>query len=273
MAKSLTAEGVSSLFYKISNVGWRAMKTPGNIKRFSWPVIVLVPFLVAACSNGNNLLQSPLTTGAIGQIPKGFDCPLNASNLYPVGAVYRKDANGVHYNVKDLSNTDLIKTNLRRNVKIADYEINDTQKSSAEASATLLKKVVPGLSLSGKGEKRKSLSIDITVKDMRANDIDDAGEDQVVKWLKSNIRLKPGSRYYLVRQAVKAKSVVYVIKKQDLAKIGSKAEFEKAANGAANLTIKDNDGSLKLEQSFDPRITVCTKSAEITAALAVKTGG
>lgn len=228
--------------------------------------------LLTACSNNGNLLEDPLITGAISQIPKGYDCPVNASNLYPVGTVYRRDAHGVHYNVKDLSANPLIKNNMRRDVQISDYEITDTQKSNAEASVALLKKVVPGLSVDATGEKNKTLAIDVTVKDMRAEDIDDAVEDQVVDWVKSNVRLKTGSRYFVVRQAIKAKTVSYVIKKQDLAKIGGKAKLEQAASGSANLTFRDNDGSLKLAQTFEPRITVCTKSAEITGALGRKTG-
>lgn len=227
----------------------------------------LVSLALTACSGSGNILQEPLTTGAISQIPKGFDCPLNASNLYPVGAVYRRDARGVYFNVKDLSKSKIINANLRRDVQIADYEIKDTQRSNAEASVALLKKVVPGLSLSAKGEKQKSLAIDVTVKDMRADDIDDAVEDKVVNWLKTNVRLKPGNRYYLVRQVIKAKAVSYVIKKQDLAKIGSEAELEKAANGSVKLTLQNKDGSLKLDQVFEPRITVCTKSSELTGAL------
>ncbi len=230
-------------------------------------IACLTPLLLANCGNGGNLLQSSLTTGAISQIPKGFDCPLNASNLYPVGAVYRRDENGVFYNVKDLSQSEIVKTSMRRNVQIADYEITNTQKSNAEASIAILKKVVPNLTLNGKGEKKKRLAIDVTVKDIRADDIDDAVEDKVVDWISKNVSLKSGNRYFLVRQAIKAKAVSYVINKQDLAKLGTQAELEKAASGSAKLTLRDNDGSLKLDQAFEPRITVCTKSAEITGAL------
>lgn len=226
--------------------------------------------LLAACSNGNNLIEDSLVTGAINHIPKGYECPINANNLYPVGAIYRRDENGVHYSVKDLSKHPLITKAVRRDVKISDYEINNTQKANAEASVALLKKVVPGLTVNANAARHKTLAIDITVKDIRAHDIDDETEDKVVSWLKDNISIKPGSRYFLVRQSVKASAVSYVIKQKDLAKIGGKAELEKVANGSANLSIRDNDGSLKLDQTFEPRITVCTKSAEITGLIGKK---
>ncbi|GJM01843.1 MAG: hypothetical protein DHS20C08_03440 [Rhodomicrobium sp.] len=225
---------------------------------------------LTACSNNGNLLQDNIVTGSINNIPKGYDCPINANNLYPVGAIYRRDERGVHYSVKDLSKNDLITKSMRRDVKISDYEITNRQKTNAEASVALLKKVVPGLSVNANAARHKTIAIDVTIKDIRANDIDDQTEDKVVAWLKDNVSIKPGSRYFLVRQAVKASAVSYVINQKDLSKIAGKAELEKVASGSANLSIRDNDGSLKLDQTFEPRITVCTKSAEITGLIGKK---
>ncbi len=66
---------------------------------------------------------------------------------------------------------------------------------------------------------------------------------------------------------MKASAVSYVIKKQDLAELGAKGDLSEIAKASANVTIRDNDGSLKLSQTFEPRITVCTKSADITALM------
>lgn len=225
----------------------------------------LILFGLASCSSNN--LTDPLVTGSISQLPKGYDCPINSNDLYPVGAVYRRDKQGVYYSVKDLSGHSIVKDHLRKNIKISDYEISDTQKTNAAASAALLKKAVPNLNLSGTAKKKKTLSVNVTVKDIRADDIDDEVEANVVKWIKSNVGIKPGNKYFLVRQAVKASAVSYVIKKQDLAELGAKGDLSEVAKASANLTIRDNDGSLKLSQTFEPRITVCTKSAEITALM------
>ena len=247
-----------------------ARKTIKSAKKAICLSLALAILLSACSGDGSNPIQDSLFTGTINNLPKGYDCPINASDLYPVGAIYRRDERGVHYSVKDLSKHKLITENMRRDIKISDYEINSTQKANAEASLALLKKVVPGLSVDASAARHKALAIDVTVQDILANDIDDATEDKIVAWLKENVSLKPGNRYYLVRQAVKASAVSYVIQQKDLSKIGGKAELEKVANGAANLTIRDNDGSLKLDQQFEPRITVCTKSAEITGPLGKK---
>jgi hypothetical protein len=224
-------------------------------------------FLTGLASCSSNNLADQLVTGSISQLPKGYDCPINSNDLYPVGAVYRRDQNGIYYSVKDLSGHTIVKDHLRKNIKISDYEISDTQKTNAQASAALLKKAVPNLSLSGSAKKKKTLSVNVTVKDIRADDIDDEVEGNVVKWIKTNVGVKPGNRYFLVRQAVKASAVSYVIKKQDLAELGAKGDLSEIAKASANVTIRDNDGSLKLSQTFEPRITVCTKSADITALM------
>jgi hypothetical protein len=224
-------------------------------------------FLTGLASCSSNNLADQLVTGSISQLPKGYDCPINSNDLYPVGAVYRRDQNGVYYSVKDLSGHTIVKDHLRRDIKISDYEISDTQKTNAQASAALLKKAVPNLSLSGSAKKKKTLSVNVTVKDIRADDIDDEVEGNVVKWIKTNVGVKPGNRYFLVRQAVKASAVSYVIKKQDLAELGAKGDLSEIAKASANVTIRDNDGSLKLSQTFEPRITVCTMSADITALM------
>jgi hypothetical protein len=58
--------------------------------------------------------------------------------------------------------------------------------------------------------------------------------------------------------------VSYRLKYKDVAKLGGKAQLEKLAEGKANVTIRDNDGTFEIKQKFSPgRIAVCVKSAEI----------
>ena len=78
------------------------------------------------------------------------------------------------------------------------------------------------------------------------------------------MKAKPGNTYFLVREAVKAGAVSYKIKRTDLAKLGGKAEVEKLAQGAANITVRENDGVVEIKQTFKPdRIPICIKSAEL----------
>jgi hypothetical protein len=62
---------------------------------------------------------------------------------------------------------------------------------------------------------------------------------------------------------VRAGSISYRLNQKDLAKLGGKSQLEKVAEGSANVTVHDNDGSFEIKQKFPERIPVCIKSAEI----------
>jgi hypothetical protein len=61
---------------------------------------------------------------------------------------------------------------------------------------------------------------------------------------------KPGSRYLLVRETVKAGAVSYKLKQSDLVRLGGKVEVEKLAQGAANVTVRDNNGVFEIKQNI-----------------------
>jgi len=152
----------------------------------------------------------------------------------------------------------------RKDVPISNYVLSDKQTSTAGLSFSLLEKVLPGLSSSASADFKKEISVDITVEDIVGEVIDDTLADHIVDWFKTNITPKRGSKYFLVRETVKAGAVSYRLKQKDLSKLGGKAQLEKLAEGSANVTIRDNDGTFEIKQKFSPgRIAVCIKSAEI----------
>lgn len=217
----------------------------------------------------------PLTTGTITPVnppdfvpglPKGYQCPLVPNGFDPAGSIYRLEANGTYYRVKDFSGDPavLAMAGYKRNVPISNYALSDKQTSTAGLSFNILKTALPGLSAGGSADFNKEMAVDITVEDMVGEVIDDTVADHIVGWFKANIEPKPGNKYFLVREAVRAGSVSYQLKQKDLAKLGGKAQLEKLADGAANVTFRDNDGSFEIKQKFSPeRIPVCIKSAEI----------
>ena len=199
-------------------------------------------------------------------LPKGYQCPLVPNGFDPAGSIYRLDKNGTYYRVKDFS-TDSVVMGMggyRKDVPISNYVLSDKQASSAGLSYSLLQKALPGLSSSGSADFNTEVSVDITVEDMMGEVIDDTLADHIVDWFQINITPKRGSKYFLVRETVKAGAVRYRLKQKDLSKLGGKAQLEKLAEGSANVTIRDNDGTFEIKQKFSPgRIAVCVKSAEI----------
>lgn len=199
-------------------------------------------------------------------VPKGYQCPLVPNGFDPAGSIYRLDKDGTYFRVKDFTSDPSITAlgPYKRDVPISNYQLSDTQQANAGLSFDLLKKVVPGLSASGSADYKKAMTVDITVEDMVGEVIDDNVADKIVDLFKASMKPKPGSKYFLVRETVRAGAVSYKLKQTDLARLGGKAEVEKLAQGQANLTVRDNDGAFEIKQTFKPeRMAICIKSAEI----------
>lgn len=199
-------------------------------------------------------------------VPKGYQCPLVPNGFDPVGSIYRLDRDGTYFRVKDFTSDPSIAAlgKYKRDVPISNYALSDTQRANTGISFDLLKKVVPGLTASGSTDYKKAMTVDITVEDMVGEVIDDLVADKIVDLFKANIKPKPGSKYFLVRETVRAGAVSYKLKQTDLARLGGKAEVAKLAEGQAHLTVRESDGLFEIKQTFkSERMAVCIKSAEI----------
>ncbi|MGI9422575.1 MAG: hypothetical protein ACR2PA_05235 [Hyphomicrobiaceae bacterium] len=196
-------------------------------------------------------------------LPKGYRCPLIPNGFDPAGSIYRIDRSGTYYRVKDFGSDPNVQKGRKSDIHIANYVLSDEQISSTGLSANLLSKALPGLSASAYGNANSKISLGITVKDLRGEVIYDEAADYAMKWFRENITPRAGNRYYLVRETIKAGAVSYRLKEKDAAKFGGKAEMIKLANAKGDVTVRDNAGSLEVEQTFEKRISVCTKPAEI----------
>jgi hypothetical protein len=228
---------------------------------------VLAAALLGACA-------APLATGTVPEVdptkfvpglPNGYQCPLVPNGFDPAGSIYRLDKSGAYYRVKDFSKEPAFASmaDFKREVPVSNYVLSDKQTSTAGLSFEILKNALPGLS-GGSADFNKEITVDITVEDMVGEVIDDTVADKIVQWFEANVQPKPGSKYYLVRETLRAGAVSYRLKSADLAKLGGKTQVEKLAEGNANVTIRDNAGAFEIKQKFSPeRIHVCIKSAEI----------
>jgi hypothetical protein len=238
-----------------------------------WCLFSMTALLAGCAGDGTALDTASIKIGAeavtskfVPGVPNGYQCPLVPNGFDPAGSIYRLDKDGTYFRVKDFT-TDAAITALgtfRREVKISNYQLADTQQASVGLSLNLLNKVLPGLTASASADYKKAMTVEITVEDMVGEVIDDAVADRIVELFQTTMKAKPGNTYFLVREAVKAGAVSYKIKRTDLAKLGGKAEVEKLAQGAANVTVRENDGVLEIKQTFKPdRMPICIKSAEL----------
>ncbi len=240
-----------------------------------WSGLIGLVGLVAGCSESLSGVDTAsikpaaeaVTHDFVPGVPKGYQCPLVPNGFDPAGSIYRLERDGTYFRVKDFTSDPSITAlgPYKRDVPISNYQLSDTQQANAGLSFDLLKKVVPGLNASGSADYKKSMTVDITVEDMVGEVIDDNVADKIVDLFKASMKPKPGSKYFLVRETVRAGAVSYKLKQTDLARLGGKAEVEKLAQAQTNLTVRDNDGVFEIKQTFKPeRMAICIKSAEIT---------
>lgn len=199
-------------------------------------------------------------------VPNGFECPLVPNGFDPAGSIYRLDKNGTFYRVTAYGEEPavLAMKGYRRDIKVADYNFSDAQKSSVGVSFAVLQNALPGLTAAANADFKKSLKVDVVVSDMMADSIDDQVADQILERFKTDVKPKPGSKYFLVRETIRAGAVSYALKREDLARLGSEAQVQQIANGKADVTFKDNNGLVSITQKFLPdRVPVCIKAAEI----------
>lgn len=242
---------------------------PSLIRRL--PLLGGLSFVLATLTG----CADALTTGTITPpnppdfvpgLPKGYQCPLVPNGFDPAGSIYRLDKTNTYYRVKDFSNDPAVTAaaGYRKNIPISNYVLSDKQTSTAGLSLAVLKTALPGLNAGVSADLNKEVSVDITVEDMVGEVIDDTVADHILNWFRTSVEPKPGNKYFLVRETVRAGSVSYRLKQKDLAKLGGKAQLEKLAEGSANVTLHDNDGTFEIKQKFSPeRMPVCIKSAEI----------
>lgn len=245
------------------------MRTPATI----WTVMMAVSFPLTACApmmpDGNAALIAgsiEKTPQMLPGVPNGFECPLVPNGFDPAGSIYRLDKNGTFYRVTAYGEEPavLAMKGYRRDIKIADYTFSDAQKSSVGVSFAVLQNALPGLTAAANADVKKSLKIDVVVSDMMADSIDDQVADHILERFKTDVKPKPGSKYFLVRESIRAGAISYALKREDLAKLGSEAQVQQIANGKADVTFKDNNGLVSISQKFLPdRVPVCIKAAEI----------
>jgi hypothetical protein len=235
--------------------------------------VICVSVPLAGCAPDMPDANAALIAGSIEKspqmlpgVPNGFECPLVPNGFDPAGSIYRLDKSGTFYRVTAYGEEPavLAMKGYRRDIKIADYTFSDAQKSSAGVSFAVLQNALPGLTAAANVDVKKSLKVDVVVSDLMADSLDDQVADHILERFKADVKPKPGSKYFLVRETIRAGAVSYALKREDLAKLGSEAQVQQLANGKADVTFKDNNGLVSITQKFLPdRVPVCIKAAEI----------
>lgn len=88
-------------------------------------------------------------------------------------------------------------------------------------------------------------------------------ESDAIKWFKEKgYKVEAKSRYYLVREAIQSKEVVYEISKNDFSRIGG-AVTTKILEGQVNLINDNSSEAYELRAVLDSPVNVCIKLREL----------
>lgn len=140
-----------------------------------WGLIALGALLVGCSGDLNGIGTASISPAAeavtnqfVPGVPKGYQCPLVPNGFDPAGSIYRLDKDGTYFRVKDFTTSPAIMAlgAYKREVKISNYQLSDTQQANAGLSFDLLKKVLPGLTVGGSADYKKAMTVEITVEDM-----------------------------------------------------------------------------------------------------------
>src|SRR4026209_2278339 len=104
--------------------------------------------LLAGCSARASIFDTgsikpaaeAVTSKFVPGVPKGYQCPLVPNGFDPAGSIYRLDKDGAYFRVKDFT-TDMASNSLalfKREVRISNYQLSDTQQANAGLSLNLL---------------------------------------------------------------------------------------------------------------------------------------
>jgi len=89
-------------------------------------------------------------------------------------------------------------------------------------------------------------------------------ETQAINWFKviKGYKVEDNTKYYLIREAIRATEVIYEVKRSDFAKLGGDAVV-KAVEGKVNVVEKKSSDSYSLNAKFPTPLNVCIKPVEL----------
>jgi hypothetical protein len=89
-------------------------------------------------------------------------------------------------------------------------------------------------------------------------------EQAALDWFRAHrYRVSTGSRYFLVREAVRANAVDYKVQQSDMQKLGGVLAVRQVATGKLDVIDRDSDRSYVLKVKFTAPVNVCIKPQEL----------
>lgn len=222
----------------------------GGAMKFS--SLVCTTLVLSACVNSG--LTPVASRSAF--LPNGYLCSSTPSTAFSPGFVYRLDSAGERLLVADLSSEAV--TYIYR-AALGTYDAALTSSGGLEFALGPRATVAARSEISAGSSSKSKL----TFRNGRFALMTDSDEEQLVESLLGRISERPGSRYFLVRDAIQATGMDIQLSSGDETTLGGELGIEKVVTLTPNAEIK-RTGSANVSADFDEVLNVCVRAVEIT---------
>ena len=205
---------------------------------------------VAGCSTEPNIGNATKSV-----VPAGFICSATPSEAFSPGFVYRVDATGSELLVNDLSARAPI---FAFAAVLPNYDATLTRGASLNISLVSGSGGLPSAEASSSGTRTSHVAFG----DGQFVLMQDAGIDALTKEVLADLMPKAGSRYYVVRDTIRAKRIDIKISGQDETKLGGQATIAKLVGVNPSVQFS-RDETLTLSADFPSPLNVCIRAVEI----------
>lgn len=197
----------------------------------------------------------------------GWRCALLPDGLKPPGSVYRITKQGVIFHAADFSKR--FKTTTAP-ASVGSFTSAESYDFALVAALTGLKSVVGSAEMKAHAAKKYAFSVVVAEATKEITQDDDPARAAVKKWF-ATIDRDPNSAYFLVREAVLAKSVTYHFGQDFAAAVAAQAQARSFLKGKLHGSLSSSEGFL-LSQDYPSPVRVCLLPEQLTVGPAFLKG-
>lgn len=181
------------------------------------------------------------------QVPSGFEGP---------GTIMRRDGAGNLFLVYNLLGDAALRNAVYTAQNVQTAAATRTGAEAASLTMGLLQQLLPGFSANIVGEAQGQWAGSVTYTGVDEHrTYDDPMHRAALAWMQTASRV-PGSDYFLIRDALSARSMTMELSAQQVSSLGLDAVLERAASGRANVSLT-RGATYRLTSDFSTPLFVC----------------
>ncbi len=196
------------------------------------------------------------------EIGPGWQCLLIPSSFDGPGTLFSVNAAGEKSRIVDLRALNLIPV---RTGNAAFGRIASKGTIGGNVVVGLLEKAIPGLGLklSAEGSNINGATIEYGNVEEEAtyeSEVNSIFDD----WFNEHVKPKQGLRYFFVRDAFVAGSILYNLTNSNVEGAGAELTLKHIFEASAVLFRHEGEKTYTLDQSFNPPLRVCIRASEVS---------